>query len=403
MIARRSATFSFAKPPTTGSRKLKIGVDDLGVDRRVDRHLLVGQRGLERAVRLERLRAERRRQVEHVELLLVEREPARLRLLHRVDLDAADLRDRLARHRRRDPRVPRVARGRLEVPDDLAETGIGDEHDLRRARPFGEHVGPGADRVRGDLAAVRGDDLARHRAERRVRHHEGKVVVGPREPHAQRVAVDGLEVGQLRVVVEPAAFLRRGRQRVEAADLALEHERVRRAVRRVEEPHERVDEVLRGQLARDALERRVGREQDAAPQPERVGPAVVRHLGHRLGRHRHEARGAREIVVREEPVEDGLEDDRRIVVRHADGIEAGLGGVERHAEDLRGVGGGHAGADRTAASAAATVRGRATAGTSARSARGRRRVVHHARPVFDRSRRVFPRLRTSDCPKTKSC
>ena len=161
---------------------------------------------------------------------------------------------------------PRIVRIRLE-------------EDLRRADPFRELVRAGADRIRHDAAAfvaIGGDDFARDRARRLVREHVREVVVGLLQADAQRVAVDGLESRDLRVVVELAAvLLRLLGQFVEADDLAFEQPRPRRMDRRVHQPLQRVDVIVGDELALDALERRIGREVDALLDLERVGLAVV--------------------------------------------------------------------------------------------------------------------------------
>ncbi len=147
----------------------------------------------------------------------------------------------------------------------------------------------------------------------------------------------------LGVVVELARLLGLRGELVQADDLAFEQERVRRAILRIHEPHVRVDEVLGGELALLALERRIGREIDALRDLERVGLAVVRDHGHAFGGHRHDLRRAREIVVGEQPLEDRLDDRGGIEIRDAHRIEAVLAGGEIPADDLVRIGRGRCG------------------------------------------------------------
>src|SRR5205085_9117267 len=102
-------------------------------------------------------------------------------------------------------------------------------------------------------------------------------------------------------IVESRARLRAGAELVQADDLAGEKEGVRRAVLRVEEAADRIREVLRGELALVALERRIVREIDALPDTERVRAPIGRDLRH-PGRAGHKLRRAREIVVSEQRV-----------------------------------------------------------------------------------------------------
>jgi hypothetical protein len=108
------------------------------------------------------------------------------------------------------------------------------------------------------LLAVVLDDLARHRAVRDVRDRVVEQVVGRGQADDQRVRVRRLEAADLRVVVELAGLLRLRDQRVEALDLALDHERPRRAVLRIGVALDDVREVAGDELALAALERGSG-------------------------------------------------------------------------------------------------------------------------------------------------
>ena len=137
--------------------------------------------------------------------------------------------------------------------------------------------------------------------------------------------VDDLEPGQGRVVVELAGLLRLGARLVAADELPVEQPQPRRLDRRVEDPLEAVGVVRGDEFARLALERGIGREQDALPDPEGVAAAAVRHRRHRLGGHRHELHRPREVVVVEERLEDVGDDGVGCRVRGEGRVEAGLG------------------------------------------------------------------------------
>src|SRR5436190_18297902 len=116
------------------------------------------------------------------------------------------------------------------------------------------------------ILAVALDRLTRDNAKRSVRSDVERVVVRFLEAEAYRVAVDGFDAGNLRVVVESPALLRVRRVLVEPDDLAFEKKRIRRPVPGVHEPQIRVDDVLRDQLALHAFPDRIGREVDALAQ-----------------------------------------------------------------------------------------------------------------------------------------
>ena len=143
-----------------------------------------------------------------------------------------------------------------------------------------------------------------------MRQHERQVEVGLLQPDPQRVAIDRLETGDFLVVVELRALFRRLRELVQADDLVLHQPRPRRAELRIDEPLQRVHEILRDELALLAVERRVGREVDALPDLERVRLAVVGDLGQRLSGERHELGRTRQVVVAEQRLEDHLLDLR---------------------------------------------------------------------------------------------
>src|SRR5439155_24413260 len=118
------------------------------------------------------------------------------------------------------------------------------------------------------------DQLTCNGVERRMRNGILEQIVGCLELEAQRVLVERDHARNRRFVIEAAVLACGFDLLVEPLDLALDHERPRRAVLRVGEALERVDEVLCGQLALLSLERRIGREIDAAANLEQIRAAV---------------------------------------------------------------------------------------------------------------------------------
>ena len=119
--------------------------------------------------------------------------------------------------------------------------GFATQHDLRAAPVLAEHVGPGADRMRAEIAPVRLDDLARDG--RRVGHgeHVQEAQIGLLQTDAQRVAIDDLEARESarrsRICPILSAL---ARELVGADDLALDHPQPWTLHRRIEQPLERV-------------------------------------------------------------------------------------------------------------------------------------------------------------------
>ena len=188
------------------------------------------------------------------------------------------------------------------------------------------------------FAGVGLDDLARHAAEGNVRNDVRKIVVGLRQTEAQAVAIDRLHARYFGVVIELPGLLRLCRYRVQAGDLAFEHESPLRAVGGVHEAHVAVHEVLRGQLAFLALEGGVGGEENSLAQLEDVGLALVGHFGHGLGRHRHKLRRSRQIIVSQQALEDRFIDRVRVQVGNAARIESCLAGWKVPMDDFARIG-----------------------------------------------------------------
>ncbi len=266
---------------------------------------------------------------EVIVLAVQEREPARLRLVDDVDLDAPDDRKPASQQVRVDGVARRVRAG-IAIEEFLAIAGIRLEHDARAAHPFGDAKGTGAHGVEGDVFAVALHHLPGQRGRRRHGEHIGERVVGAREPDADRVAVRRLQSLDGPLVVEAPRFLRRVHGGVRPEDLALDEEEPLAAQLRVEQALDGIDVVVGRQFARLAAERGVRSEEDAGPQPEREGGALVAHLG-RPCRVADELRGPREEVVGEQGIEDRLRDAARGLVGFRRRVElrfrAGVGGA----------------------------------------------------------------------------
>src|SRR5947207_6159536 len=164
------------------------------------------------------------------------------------------------------------------------------------------------------VLAVELDHFPRHRAAEIERENVREAIVDFLEMNSQRIPIRDLESRHLRFVIEAARLPRPGAGLVEADDLSLEQERVRRAVPGIEKPLDRIGVVLRRELPPLAFERRIGGEIDALLDPERGGFAVVRVLRQRFGREGYELRGTRQIVVGQQPVVYGFDrsEERRV-------------------------------------------------------------------------------------------
>ena len=99
-----------------------------------------------------------------------------------------------------------------------------------------------------DVVAVRIDDFSRDDAGGRMGEQVSEPIVGRDQSKPHRVAIERFDARNRRIVVELAVFRRAG-QVVETDNLVAHHELIRRALRRVHEALERIDDILRGQLA----------------------------------------------------------------------------------------------------------------------------------------------------------
>jgi hypothetical protein len=117
--------------------------------------------------------------------------------------------------------------------------------------------------VGAEIGSIGLDNLARDG--RRVRYckHVEEAQIGLREADAQRVAIEHLESGNRRVIVE---FPRLGRPRahlVRANDLALDQPQPRTFHGGIEQALQSVRLIGGGELARLALERWIRREENS--------------------------------------------------------------------------------------------------------------------------------------------
>jgi hypothetical protein len=160
------------------------------------------------------------------------------------------------------------------------------------------------------------DRLARHRAREREREHVREIEIGLLQADHQRVAI----------------------RRLDPRD-PFEQERVGRAILGVKEASEGVRVIERGELAFAASEHRVVREMDARFHRHPIGPALIRDLRQRRCGIRHQLRRARQVIVGEQRIEDGLDHGARVVIRDFHRVEPGFRRLERDAQDLRWIGG----------------------------------------------------------------
>jgi hypothetical protein len=178
------------------------------------------------------------------------------------------------------------------------------------------------------VVRIRLDHLARHGDDVRPREHVEEVEVRILQLEGDGVLVPDHDAGNLLVVVELAGLLRLFDELVEPHDLVLEEPLVRAAVLRVAEALDRVLHVARDQLPLLALERGIVGVEDAGPDAKGVARALLLRFRHRLRCERHDLHRAREVVVREQRLEDVLVDAVGVAVVDALRIEARLRGAE---------------------------------------------------------------------------
>mmetsp|Transcript_91071 Transcript_91071/g.253552 ORF Transcript_91071/g.253552 Transcript_91071/m.253552 type:complete len:580 (-) Transcript_91071:1454-3193(-) len=286
--------------------------------------------------------------LDDVEFAAQEGQPARLVLFDDVDLDAVDQRQLAALQRGHLGLQALIGVGRGDLGIALlAEVGVAREHDARAAPPFGQPEGIGADRVLHDLVAVELHHLARHGAEG---GGIGEVVdeawVAHAELELKGVAVQGLQAFDLAVVVEGLLGRHQGAAQLrQAEDLGvLEQVEVVALPLRVVVALERVDIVLRDQLALLAAEGRVVGKVDAGLDAEGQRLVVGADLGHgrQCGRAQLEGSGAECVLQR--CVEDVRGRILGVLVRDLGRVETGFGNAEGITQHLVGGVGRWAGA-----------------------------------------------------------
>ncbi len=290
----------------------------------MERDPVLDEARLQLVARVEHVRHEVGRHRHVVEIALLEREEARIRLLDDADLDAAHQRQLPAAKLRERTVVGKAAFG-IEL---VAKRRIRLQHDPLSAPPLLEAERPGAHGIRHHPARavrVRFDHLARDRGGSDGREIGQELVVGEIELELQRVAVDRLQALHRRVVVELARFLRFRDDGLGADEAPVEALQRVRAHPRIEHALHPVHVVGGGQLAPLALEHRVVGEPDAGPDAYRPRLAVGRDVGHARRGVRDELVRSREVVVLVERVEDRATDAVRILVARRLRIESGLG------------------------------------------------------------------------------
>ena len=186
-----------------------------------------------------------------------------------------------------------------------------------------------------DILAVIFDHFARQSARRAA---VGQVIDEDVERRGQldleRVAVDRLQPLDGSVVIELVRLARLRDRRSGAGDVGLDLADLRGAHLRVHHALDRIDVVLRDQLALLSLERGIVGEIDARFHAHRVGEAIGADLRHRHERFRRDLHRPREIVVAERRVENRVVEDVRVRVADLVHVEARLRDLEGVAEDL---------------------------------------------------------------------
>ena len=308
-----------------------VGVIDVRIGDAAQGHALLRQFRTDFVVR-DRDLGELLAHVQDIQLVFLKREPRRLLLFDDVDLDPPDLRHLLAFHRRGDLDVAWVAAG-FGLPYESSKIRVGFEDDLVRALPFLEAIGAGSNRVSIGVVGVGVDDLARDRAVVRHGHEISEVVVGLLELDLQRISVQRLQSVDPGVVIHPAAFFGVFLELLESHD-AIDEAFEGRLVGGILEALDRVDVILRGQLALLALERGVRGKVNPLADLEDIGPGLIAYHRHGFRRARNKLRRTRQIVVGHQRVEDRLVDGMRIVILDFHRVETGFGDVEFDAQHL---------------------------------------------------------------------
>ena len=275
--------------------------------------------------------------IDHVLLVVEERQPTRLRLLDHRDLDAVDQRQAPALERCGDRLAAPIAGRRVLVVQQLSKARVALKHQVRAAPPLREPERPRAHRVLADAVAVVLDHLPRHRAGvRGIGELLVKARAGLFEPHLETVAVQDTQPFDLAVVVE-GCLLRDGfaAQFTQADDpCGFEPVELAALPARVVVTLDRVDVVRGDELAPFAAEGGIVGEVDAGLDREDEVPEVGRHLGQRGRRVGPCLHRMREVLVLQRRLEDVRQYRVGIQIGHLHRVEAGLGRGERVAQHL---------------------------------------------------------------------
>ena len=164
-----------------------------------------------------------------------------------------------------------------------------------------------------------------------------KAQIGLRQADLQGVAVDDLEAGQRRVVIEASCLRGRGDRLRAAGNFAFDQPDPWALHGRVEQALDRVRVIGGGELAGLALERRVGSEVNAFANAADIGHSAILNHRHRFQRARHDLHRSREIIVVEHRLVDICDNAVGGGVRGELRVEAGLGDAEHDAQCLAGV------------------------------------------------------------------
>jgi hypothetical protein len=257
---------------------------------------------------------------DEVQVPLREREDLRLRFLDDADLDAADLRQRLAAHVAHQFLLRCVGVFREA---DRAVIRVGLENHARRAPPFLEAVRSCPHRLAHHIGAGGFDRFARNGHRRQTGEPLEQRVIGLRQAHHDGVAIRCLQPFDAGIVVEFRVRLARRIDDGTRPDDEVGQRGVATLAQiRVERPLDRVNIVGGDEFPRLALEDGVVREQDSLLHAHRPRAAVVGDRGHRLRGVRNHLRARGQVLELVHRLEDRSRDARRVEIRSLLGIEA---------------------------------------------------------------------------------
>src|SRR5436190_5985664 len=182
---------------------------------------------------------------------------------------------------------------------------IGFEHNTRTLLPFFEPVRSRTHRSRSDVALRRIDNVAGNR-ERGDKITLNERIVRLVQPKSQRVAIEGAQSFDCRVIIELHSRLTSGIDYGSRTHDRIGDQRIAaEAERRIQESLERIDIVVRNQFSRLAAKRRVISKKNSGLYPDSPRLAGIGDVRKRDGRVREQLRGAGEIIPFVEALEDG--------------------------------------------------------------------------------------------------